>query len=752
MTGAFAIRYLIASRGIEPKERAFLLGTYIRDYPICSGPLYIKLGQILATRPDLLSPEIRSRLVTLQDDVPPMTERDLDAVLVRNYEPGPSNIFSTFSRTPIASASIAQVHEARLVTGERVAVKIVKKGVRVELRQNAAMIRFLLRCTHAAFKTIRHLDLPARFDEITALLLAQADMSEEKSNHAAMYASFHGHPFVRIPKIYLEYCTSDILVMAFVEGIRGKDAAQVEISSSLLARRIQDSIYTMLYHDGLCHADPHLGNLFFSKSGEIIFVDFGIVALLNEDEKWALSAYFYACVRKEWEIAVHRLTTCFVEHKEKLRACWHDYSAAMIIVLRRHYEERRTQWSTFGFFHDSSRVLARFGTRYTNTFTKIGLVFLSCEGSANQIDPDIDIWENARKFADRYSPYMSQSVRDGFDAYFGRTIPTSTALKKRASDTLVAPTHLDRYFVPSQYPLFISKAHGSHIEDADGNRYVDLSCGYGPYILGYAHPVVTRVLLECAASGWVNALGNLPEVELAEAIVQAFPAAERAIFANSGTEAVMQAIRICRAYRRCDVVAKFEGHYHGYSDIGMVSSYFRFSGPVEAPTPIHGSPGCHSGTVSETIVLQYGHPFAIDTIRKESSRLACVLCEPMPLAMGDYDLEFLRALRNVCTECGIPLVFDEVVSGFRVSYGGVQVLTGVEPDLTCLGKIIGGGLPCGAVIGREWLITYAKTTFDPFRDFESRVFVGGTMSGNSLSCATGLAVLRHLKSHPQNIR
>src|ERR1700730_18521213 len=109
MTGAFAIRYLIASRGIEPKERAFLLGTYIRDYPICSGPLYIKLCQILATPPDLSSSHVRSRLVTLQDDVPPMTERDLDAVLVRNYEPGPSNIFSTFSRTPIASASIAQV-------------------------------------------------------------------------------------------------------------------------------------------------------------------------------------------------------------------------------------------------------------------------------------------------------------------------------------------------------------------------------------------------------------------------------------------------------------------------------------------------------------------------------------------------------------------------------------------------------------------------------------------------------------------
>jgi glutamate-1-semialdehyde 2,1-aminomutase len=747
ITLLYGLRYILFGQG--DGGAASMQGHWLRDYLTRMGPLYVKLGQILATRSDLLSAEIRDQLATLQDDVPPMSEDDLDEVLLAAYEKPPREIFAEFSRLPIASASIAQVHKARLKTGQQVAVKIVKKGVAAKLQENVRIIHLLLQIAHSLFQHIRHLNLPTRFDEITSLLLIQTDMIAEGHHQAVIYESFENHPYVRIPQLYPDFCTKNILVMDFVEGIHVTDMAQVNIPASQMAQRFQDTIYTMLYHHGFCHADPHPGNVFFTAVGEIIFVDFGLVAILNEDEKWELSSYFYACLRQEWEIAVRRFTDCFVIDRGNIEAHLEEYTSAMTAVLKHHYDERKTKWSTYAFFRDFGQVLQQYGAQYTTSFAKIELIFLSCEGVASQIDPNINIWANARRFNDRFSPYMSDAVKATFDQHFGEMIPLSMALEQRAEKSLIAPTHLDRYFVPSAYPLFITKAQGCHIFDVDGLAYIDLSCGYGPHILGYAHPAITDALADCLKTGWVNALGNLPEVELAELLVDAFPGAERAIFSNSGTEAVMQAIRICRAYRQRDAVAKFEGHYHGSSDIGMVSSYFRSRGPVEAPLPIHGSPGCHTDSVNDTFVLQYGHPNAFDQLRQVADQIACVLCEPMPTAVGDYDLQFLQALRTVCTECDIPLVFDEVVSGFRVTYGGVQVLTGIEPDLTCLGKIIGGGLPCGAVVGREKLITYAKTTADPFTDFESRVFVGGTMSGNSLSCAAGVGVLRYLQSHPE---
>jgi glutamate-1-semialdehyde 2,1-aminomutase len=394
-------------------------------------------------------------------------------------------------------------------------------------------------------------------------------------------------------------------------------------------------------------------------------------------------------------------------------------------------------------------ILKKYGSQYTTNFTKVELVFLSCEGFANQIDPNIDIWANARKFTDRYSPYMNQTVTEAFDKYFSQTNPGSLQLRDRAKQSLVAPTHIDRYFFPSTYPLFIKKAINSRLEDVDGNIYVDLSCGYGPHILGYAHPVITKALTEAIALGSINALGNLNEVQLAETIVEALPFADKAILSNSGTEAILQAIRLCRAYRRRDRVAKFEGHYHGFSDQGMVSSWFRFTGSKDQPEPIDGTLGSNTSVVKNTLVLQYGHPASLERLRQQAGSLACIICEPMPTSLAEYNLPFLTALRELCTELDIPLIFDEVVSGFRITYGGVQNLTGVVADITCLGKIIGGGLPCGCIAGKKQIIDIAKSSEDPFKDYESKAFVGGTMSGNSLSCAAGLATLRYLKEHPE---
>jgi glutamate-1-semialdehyde 2,1-aminomutase len=157
-----------------------------------------------------------------------------------------------------------------------------------------------------------------------------------------------------------------------------------------------------------------------------------------------------------------------------------------------------------------------------------------------------------------------------------------------------------------------------------------------------------------------------------------------------------------------------------------------------------------SNTVTrDTLVLQYGTPESLALIEQHADKLACVICEPMPTLLADYDHEFLELLRQKCDASGVPLVFDEVVSGFRVDFGGVQTRTGISPDLTVLGKIIGGGLPCGAVVGKQSLMDMAKSSGDPFIDYENKTFVGGTMSGNSISCAAGYAMISYLRDHKE---
>jgi glutamate-1-semialdehyde 2,1-aminomutase len=220
------------------------------------------------------------------------------------------------------------------------------------------------------------------------------------------------------------------------------------------------------------------------------------------------------------------------------------------------------------------------------------------------------------------------------------------------------------------------------------------------------------------------------------------------VLGNSGTEAVMMALRIARAYTGRQRIAKMEGHYHGFSDQGMVSSWFRYSGDALYPDPIENSAGVQRSVVDDTLVLQYGELTSLERIATHAGSLAAVILEPMPTALAALNPTFLRALQAVCREHGILVIYDEVVTGFRVHYGGAQHLAEVEPDLTCLGKIIGGGLPCGAVVGRPEVIDMARTTGDPFLDVDSRAFVGGTMSGNSITAAAGAATLTYLRNHP----
>ncbi|MEV6279608.1 aminotransferase class III-fold pyridoxal phosphate-dependent enzyme [Nocardia sp. NPDC051832] len=736
----------IRRREVSPEQRQ---ADAILAFLLRMGPIYIKIGQIAATRSDLLPPSWVDTLRVLQDQTPHMTAAQTRRAVERELGDKLENTFSSFDLTPIASASVAQVHIAELLDGRKVAVKLVKDSVPEQIEDSLSSLGAMVKLVHATVPPIRYLDVPRRFTEVARLLRPQADMTHEAAKQQRIHENLRAHPFVKVPAVLPELVSKRMLVMEYMHGIPGKRVDTVPFPRPRLAQRLQDIIYTMLYMHGICHGDPHPGNVMFTPDGELVLLDYGVTVELSEDEKWGLSSFYYACTRKEWEIAVDRFTRYFVIAGAAVRERHADYVADMIEVLRYHFDISTNRWSTVSYFNDVNAVLRRYDSRYTTNFTKVELVFLSGEGFASQIDPDIDIWANARKFTDRYSPYMSAEVERRFEDDFTDQMPTSLKMRDRARSSLVAPTHIDRYFFPSGFPVFVKEAVGGSIRDFDGNEYLDLSAGYGPHLLGYAHPAITAAITEGAARGLVNGIGNAAEIELAELLVDALPAAEQAVLCNSGTEAIMFAIRMCRGYRRRTMVAKCEGHYHGSSDQGLVSSWFRFSGDRARPEPVAGSLGADPAAVAGTIVLQYGDIAGLQRLREHADELACVILEPMPTSVVALDVEFLTALRALCTELGVPLIFDEVVSGFRVAYGGAQVMVGIEPDLTCLGKVIGGGLPVGAVVGQRRFIEMAKSSQDPFYDYENRVFAGGTLSGNSLTCTAGLAALRHLEAHPE---
>ena len=744
----YGMRYLLVPLLTPMPARQSIKARLMSDLLVRMGPLSIKLGQLLSTHLELLPPEMTKELQKLQDSVPACSNRyvrsKLEGALVLPLE----LVFERFDWTPVASASIAQVHDATLRTGQRVAVKIVKRNVRCELHAALNLVRLVILCVHLFSPAVRQQRLAAHFAQVDKLLRAQTDLLIEAANQKGMRDNFEGHPYVLIPEPYPALCSRDVLVMEYMDGIRGIEAHRVGLDRKLLARRLQHAFYTMAYQHGCFHADPHPGNILFTLDGNIIFLDFGIVGSLTEEEKWGLSSFYYAATRRDWDLAIARFTRYFVIGVSP--ATRSDLLAnALRPLLQQHFDERRDRWSTMMFAKQANQVLRHFQLRLTSSFTTLMLGFVSGEGFVAAVDPDIDVWDNARQFTDRASPYMSDESRQGFDRWFAEAMPGSLQWRARAANSLVAPTHLDRYMMPSVYPIFVQHAHGCMLHDVDGNTFIDLASGFGPHILGYGHEVVRQALLGAAESGGVNAISHMGEVLLAEALIDAFPSAQQVIFTNSGTEALLQAIRLCRASRGRRRIAKFEGHYHGFSDHGMVSSWFRFSGPLGSPEPFFDMPGADTRAIDDMLILQYGDEQSIRRIADNGDQLCCVVCEPMPSALASYDAAFLASLRTVCSQYGIPLVFDEVVTGFRVAFGGVQTLLGIEPDLTCLGKIIGGGLPCAAVIGRRELVGLAKSSADPFVDAESKVFVGSTLSGNAYSCATGLATINYLREHPE---
>lgn len=296
------------------------------------------------------------------------------------------------------------------------------------------------------------------------------------------------------------------------------------------------------------------------------------------------------------------------------------------------------------------------------------------------------------------------------------------------------------------HPIFIESGEGPFVFDADGNRYIDTSVGFGLHILGHRHPLIEQAIVDRTRKGWMFGIHSTSQMKLAELLHEASPCAERVVFCNTGSEATMYAMRAARGFSGKEKIALFDGFYHGAHDYGMWLT--DPASPRDAPRKLPMGHGIPAALTDLTVLLPYRHDAAFDLIRRHADELALVMVEgvqssnPQPAAG-----EFLRELETVCREAGVLFAVDEVITGFRVAYGGAQERFGVSPDLATYGKILGGGLPVGAITGRA-------DVMEVFTGLAARngVFSGGTFSGNPLTMEAGAAAVSYLRDHPDVYR
>jgi len=284
-------------------------------------------------------------------------------------------------------------------------------------------------------------------------------------------------------------------------------------------------------------------------------------------------------------------------------------------------------------------------------------------------------------------------------------------------------------------PFFVEKAKGSKVYDADGNVYIDYVLSWGPMILGHAHPAVIKALKAVLSKGTSFGAPTALEVTLAKMVTEAVPSMEMVRMVNSGTEATMSAIRLARGYTGREKIIKFEGGYHGHADSLLVKA-----GSGAATFGVPDSPGVPAGLAKCTITCQYNDIKGVQAVmEKEGRNIACIIVEPVAGNMGCVPPAegFLQGLRALCDKFGALLILDEVMTGFRVAYGGAQSLYKVKPDLTCLGKVIGGGLPVGAYGGPREIMEKISPV--------GPVYQAGTLSGNPLAMTAGIETLKLLK-------
>lgn len=284
-------------------------------------------------------------------------------------------------------------------------------------------------------------------------------------------------------------------------------------------------------------------------------------------------------------------------------------------------------------------------------------------------------------------------------------------------------------------PVFVAQGDGCHITDADGRRYIDLICSWGPLILGHTHPEIMEAISETMASGTTFGAPTELELRFAEAICEAVPSIEKVRAVSSGTEATMSALRLARGFTGREAIIKVDGGYHGHADFLLVAA-----GSGAATLGIPGSAGVPAGVAKDTLLVPYNDLDAVaQAFAAHPDRIAAIIIEPVAGNMGLVPpaAGYLQGLRELTRKHGALLIFDEVITGFRAGYGGAQALYGVTPDLTCLGKIIGGGLPAAAFGGRADIMSHLAP--------EGPVYQAGTLSGNPLAMAAGLKTLDILR-------
>jgi len=300
------------------------------------------------------------------------------------------------------------------------------------------------------------------------------------------------------------------------------------------------------------------------------------------------------------------------------------------------------------------------------------------------------------------------------------------------------------------FPFYTARGEGSHIFDIDGNDYVDCGIGFGSHLLGHANPLVIEAAQTALADGTMYGTPHVREVELAELLVRAIPCADKVTFCNSGSEATLNAIRICRAATGKMGIAKFEGGYHGWYD-SVLGSIGGVTGSAEDPGFLSHSIGVPSENLAHSYVLPYNHEAAFEKIYRLKDKLAVVMVEAIQGAGGAIpaEREWLHELRRVCTDAGVLLLIDEIITGFRLAHGGAQEYYDVKADIATYSKAVGAGLPLGIIAGTNEVMRVLGSTGDPARDQREKAYYGGTFNGSVPVMAVGIAVVSYLEQHPE---
>ena len=288
-------------------------------------------------------------------------------------------------------------------------------------------------------------------------------------------------------------------------------------------------------------------------------------------------------------------------------------------------------------------------------------------------------------------------------------------------------------------PLFIKSANADHIYDVDGNEFIDYVCSWGPGILGHAHPQVIEAVKKACVDGLTFGAPTKKELELAELITDAMPSIEKVRLVNSGTEATMSAIRTARGYTGRDMIIKFRGNYHGHSDGLLVKA-----GSAALTTAVPDSAGVPASYTQNTLVAEYNNEDSVRELMEQyGENVAAIIVEPVAANMGVVPPKkgFLKFLRDITLKYETVLIFDEVITGFRLKFGGAQEDVGVKPDMTTLGKIVGGGMPIAAYGGKKEIMDRVSPT--------GPVYQAGTLSGNPIATTAGIETLKILKAHPE---